>query len=90
MRCVDTYAQEVRVIEARKVNVHAALVKITSGQLPLLGLTFSVSPIAALRLAPKEDFTLNAKPSTLNCFMRRGWNAALGSTRVQTGALPTP
>jgi hypothetical protein len=29
--------QEVKVIEDRKVNVHAALVKITSGQLPFLG-----------------------------------------------------
>jgi hypothetical protein len=29
--------QEVKVIEVTKVNVHAALVKITSGQLPFLG-----------------------------------------------------
>jgi hypothetical protein len=27
----------VKVIEAAKVNIHAALVKITSGQLPFLG-----------------------------------------------------
>jgi hypothetical protein len=29
--------QEVKLIEARKINVHAALVKVTSGQLPFLG-----------------------------------------------------
>jgi hypothetical protein len=28
---------EVKVIEAKKVNVHAALVKIKSGRLPFLG-----------------------------------------------------
>jgi hypothetical protein len=28
---------------------------------------------AALRLAPKEDFTPNAKRRALNCFIRRGW-----------------
>jgi hypothetical protein len=31
--------QKVNVNEAKKVNVHAALVKITSGQLPFLGLS---------------------------------------------------
>jgi hypothetical protein len=35
--CVAGFTQEVKVIEAQKVNVHAVLVKITSGQLPLLG-----------------------------------------------------
>jgi len=29
--------QEVKVIEARKINIHAAFVKMTSGQLPFLG-----------------------------------------------------
>jgi hypothetical protein len=36
-----------------------------------------VSPIAALRLAPKEDFSLNAKRSTQNCFMRRRWRVSV-------------
>jgi hypothetical protein len=37
--CVAFLTQEVKVIEASKVNVYAALVKITSGQLPFLGLS---------------------------------------------------
>jgi hypothetical protein len=35
--CVAFLPQMVKVIEARKVNVHAGFVKITSGQLPFLG-----------------------------------------------------
>jgi len=36
-RVRSAFTQEVKVIEARKINIHAAFVKITSGQLPFLG-----------------------------------------------------
>jgi hypothetical protein len=36
-RVRSVLTQEVKVIEARKINVHANLVKIRSGQLPFLG-----------------------------------------------------
>jgi hypothetical protein len=52
-------------------------------------LAFGVSSIAALRLAPKEDFTLNAKRSTQNCFMRRGWRVRVMDNRVEKGS-PRP
>jgi len=41
-------------------------------KLSVVRLALSVRPIAALRLAPKEDFTLNAGRLTQNCFMRHG------------------
>jgi hypothetical protein len=45
-------------------------------------LAFSVNPLAALRLAPKEDFTLNAKCRALNYFIRRGWRASITDNRA--------
>jgi hypothetical protein len=38
----------------------------------VLRLAFRVGFFTALRLAPKEDFTLNAKRETQNVFMRHG------------------
>jgi hypothetical protein len=46
-------------------------------RLSIVRLALCVSSIAALRLAPKEDFTPNAKRSMQNYFMRRGWRVSV-------------